>query len=90
MVIPSDESQVSYGRTPPARNAFAITPNDTNLLANLTRGIYVGGDGNIVLFMADDESSVTFVGVLAGTLLPLRVARVLSTGTTATNLVGVY
>lgn len=91
--IPVDEAIYSgaEGWTSPARKAFSITPHDTNLLSNLTRGIYVGGSGDIVLVMADDgDTSVTFFGAVAGTLLPIRVARVLATGTTATNLVGVY
>jgi hypothetical protein len=35
-------------------------------------------------------SNVTFVAVPAGTVLPIRVSRVLSTSTTATSLINLY
>ncbi len=67
---------------------FAITPHDSNPLTALCRGVYVGGAGDVALICEDNTSAVTFVGVLAGTILPVRAKKVLSTGTTATNLVG--
>lgn len=73
----------------PCDNAFAITPSDSTDFAYVTRGIYVGGAGNIAAVMKDG-SVVTFSGAAAGTVLPLRVSRVNSTNTTATNLVGMY
>lgn len=74
----------------PASSAFAITPHDSNDLTNVVRGIYVGGAGDITVNMAGTGSSIAFVGVPAGTLLPIRVTRVLDTGTDATSLVGIY
>jgi len=73
----------------PAENAFAITPNNSVDLATNTRAIYIGGNGNISLITVGGNT-VTFVGLLAGTLLPIRASRVNSTSTTATNLVGLY
>lgn len=67
---------------------FAITPNDSTDLSYITRGLYVGGAGDIVLRAEDNSSNVTLVAVPAGSVLPIRVKRVLSTGTSATNLVG--
>jgi len=52
-----------------------------------TRGLYVGGAGDVAVTMAEDGNNVTFVGVLAGSILPVQVTKVLSTGTTATNIV---
>lgn len=72
----------------PAREAFAITPHDTNELTAITRGIYVGVAGTVVAILADDSSAVTFVGCQAGSVLPICAKIVLSTGTTATNLIG--
>ena len=40
------------------------------------------------VIMGDDSASVTLVG--ASGLLPVMVRRVLATGTTATDIVGVY
>ena len=77
------------GLESPAERAFAITPNDSADLSVFPRAIYVGGAGNIkVTTMGGD--TVTFSGCLAGTVLPVRVARVFSTDTTATLLLGIY
>lgn len=80
---------VSEDVTQPARHAVAITPSDSVDLAYNTRGIYVGGAGNMVAIMAGGET-VTFTGLLAGLLYPLSISRVLATNTTATAIVGVY
>jgi hypothetical protein len=72
----------------PATKALAITPNNGADLAFATRGIYIGGGGNLRVDMQDGGVDVTFVGLAAGTILPVRVSRVYATGTTATSLVG--
>lgn len=74
----------------PAPNAEAVTPNDSTDLTNNSRGLFVGTGGNLVLILTDDSSSVTFKNIADGTVLPLRVKRVLSTGTTATDIVCLY
>lgn len=76
------------GLDAPAENAAAITPNDTTDLPDTTRAIYVGGAGNLAVIMAGGGATITLTGVLAGMIYPLRVARVLATGTTATGLIG--
>ena len=85
-----DAAFTGSGWNSPAVKAFAITPDDSADLARLTRAIYVGVTGNISLILKGDDAAVTFVGVPAGTILPLRVTRVRSTGTTATDLVGLH
>lgn len=74
----------------PAKNAAAVTPNDSTDLTNAARGLYIGGAGNVVVDMVGTGSTITFTGVLAGTILPIRVARVRSTSTTATNIVALW
>jgi len=69
------------------RHAESITPHDTNEVDVI--GLYVGGAGDIVARLADDTANATFVGVPAGALLPFHFKLILSTGTTATNMVGV-
>jgi hypothetical protein len=71
----------------PAEDAFAITASDSTDLTKSTRSIYVGGSGNIKLTTVDG-STVTFNGAIAGSILPIRAKRIFSTGTTATNLIG--
>lgn len=79
-------STLASGLDSPVKSGAAITPHDTNELSFVTRAIYVGGAGNIVVLLADDSSTVTFTGVQAGQLLPIRAKKVLSTNTTATSL----
>jgi len=73
---------------PTREQALAITPNDGSDLAFATRGIYIGGFGNLRVDMQDGGAAVTFVGVNAGSVLPVRASKVYATGTTAINLVG--
>ena len=75
--------------TIPGEGAAAVTPNDSTDLTTIARALYVGGAGNVKIDAADG-STVTFSGVLAGSILPVRAARVYSTGTTATNIVAIY
>jgi hypothetical protein len=74
----------------PALNFAAITKDDTTDFSGfLTRGIYVGGAGDLVA-VDKDNNPVTFSSVPAGTILPIRARRVNSTSTTATNMVALY
>lgn len=84
-----------------AHNAVAVTASDTTHLP-VTRALYVGVTGNLALAMADSDLTsasdataaqaidVVFVAVSAGTILPVQVVRVLSTGTTASSIVALY
>lgn len=71
----------------PAIRAAAVTPSDSTDLTFVTRGLYVGAGGDVSVDMAETGTSIVFVGVPTGTLLPVRVKRVRSTGTTATSIV---
>lgn len=68
------------------QDAVSVTPSDSVNLDKEAGGIYVGGAGDASILMRSGNA-VTFNGITAGTLLPLRVLRVNSTGTTATNIV---
>jgi len=80
----------SHQEEAPASNGFVISPSDTADLDRPTRGIYVGGAGNLTVTFVESGEAVLITGVLAGTVYPFRVKRVYSTGTTATLLVGLY
>lgn len=73
----------------PASSGEAITKHDTNDFAFVSRGIYVGGTGDVSAVMADG-TVLTFSAVPAGTLLPIRCKRVNSTNTTATLMLALY
>lgn len=77
------------GKSDPAVGGETVTPHDTNQLTNISRAIWVGVGGNVALLMSDD-TTITLVGVAAGTLLPVRAKRVNSTNTTATTMVALY
>lgn len=83
-------SRVSGSSSGPATEAFVITPDDDNDLATETRGIYIGGAGDLTVDMGDNGTNITFVGLMAGVLYPFCVQKVYATGTTATGIVGVY
>lgn len=73
----------------PATKAATVTKSDSTVLAK-TRAIWVGGAGNLAVLMAGDSSAVTITGVAAGSLLPISVTKVMSTNTTATNIVAFW
>lgn len=75
-------------KTEPARSAAEVTFNDSSLI-DPTRAIYVGSTGNVKVDFVDG-STVTFSSVSAGTLLPIRVNKIYSTGTTATDIIALY
>lgn len=73
----------------PYTNGAAVTPHDTNALSHVSNALWVGGAGNITVEF-EDETTALLVGVPAGTLLPLQVNKVHSTGTTATSIVNLW
>lgn len=69
-------------------DAAAVTPSDTTDLPQFSV-IFVGGAGNVKVTTAQG-SAVTFSGINAGSVIPVRVRRVWSTGTTATLMTAVF
>lgn len=87
MTATNQYSQSDPATQAPASSAFAITPNDSEEFDVVTRGIYVGGAGTVVAKLASDSATVTFSAVPAGAVLPIR-ARLVTTASTATNMIG--
>lgn len=80
----------SYGNPSIGNSAVkvsTVTPSDTTVLP-YTKGIYVGGTGDVAVVM-NDGSSATFKAMPIGMYL-LSVTKVMSTGTTATNILALY
>lgn len=73
----------------PAAHAVVVTPSDSTDLTYATRGLYVGGAGNVKVTMLGGET-VLFTALAAGVVHPLRVVRVWSTTTTATTIMAVW
>ena len=73
----------------PLTSAASVTPHNTNELSYVTRAVYVGATGNVAVTM-QDGGDVTFVGVPAGTTIPIRVTIVKATGTTATSIIALW
>lgn len=73
----------------PVESGFSVTPNDSTDLAHPTRGIYVGGTGNLSVILRGGDT-VTFQNLVAGIIHPIQASRIRSTGTTATGIIAVY
>ena len=73
----------------PGYSGFAITPHDTNLLPSPIRGLYVGVSGDVTL-VDPEGTTLLFKNAVQGTELRFRAKAVKATGTTATNLIGIY
>ena len=76
----------------PGQRAHALTPDDGSDLSHITRGIYIGTSGDVTVTLAKDPDGqfVTLRNLAAGGIHGLRVKRVWATGTTATDIVGLY
>lgn len=81
------DAQRNIPSSGPSPRPIGITPHDTNELAYVVRAFYVGVTGNVAV-VNDLGDTVIFVAVPAGATVPCMTKRVLSTGTTATSIVG--
>ena len=75
--------------TGPIENGYAVTTADGSDQPQDTRAIWVGGAGDVSVVTRGGDT-ITFSGVPAGTLIPVRARRIRTTGTTATLLLGLY
>jgi hypothetical protein len=90
----TDTFNNTNGETAPAHNAFVVTPSNTTDFKDdageyVPRAIYVGVSGNITVDMLGNGTSILFSNVPVG-MWSIRVSKIYATGTTATNMVGVY
>lgn len=80
--------KLETGLNSPARNAYAVTPDDNTDLPTVSRALWVGTSGDVVAILANDSSAVTFKNVSG--FLAVAAKRIKATGTTATNVVALY
>lgn len=88
-------STSSHGNiSDPASLYEAITPSDSVDLTHISRGLYIGGAGDVTVISPPAPlgigATVLWSAVPAGTILPIRVSRVKATGTTATTINALY
>lgn len=70
-----------------AAGGATVTPSDTTTYDPPGRALYVGVTGNVAVRMAGDGATLTFIGVQGGSILSIAVDRVMSTNTTATDII---
>ena len=86
--MPQDKFSSTDSVTSPARDCFAIIPDDSSELARVPKAIYIGSGGDVTLQAADNSQDVIFRTVPSGTTLDVRANAVRSSGTTAADWVG--
>lgn len=88
----NDPLKGSSGNDPawPSRHGTVVAPSNTVDFAQVALRLYVGVSGDIVVRLAGDLEPVTLKAVPVGMLTGLQIARVLSTGTTATDMVAFW
>jgi hypothetical protein len=84
MAVFDEFSGESGGLTASAHSAAVVTPSDSTDLAVMTRAIHVGTAGDVKVNMMKGMT-VVLTNLSVG-WHPIRVSRIYSTGTTATQI----
>lgn len=79
----------SAGLSSPAEDGESIVPSDGSDLGQVTRALYIGVGGSVRLQLARG-TQIDLSNVPSGAILPLRVRRVMASGTSAAGLVGFW
>ncbi len=77
------------GLSSPVASGVEVTPSDTAPLPAVTRALYSGTGGDIVVRLASGDT-IKLVETTPGSIYPLRVDRVMASGTTASGIVGLW
>ena len=68
------------------RKFVSVTPHDSTDI-EVTRAIYVESTGDVAVIGEHDTVAVTIPGLFGGVWHPMRVTRILDTGTDATTVI---
>jgi len=68
--------------------AAAVTPSDSTVVDCV--GFFVGVTGNVAITPLKGSTAVTLKGCIAGTVYPIACNKIMSTSTTATDIVALY
>lgn len=79
---------IDFSTASPAVKTAAVTPSDSTVLN--CRALYVGSAGDVAIVGFRDSVAVTLSSVPAGTILPIACRKVMSTNTTASNIVALF
>lgn len=71
----------------PAQRYAVVTPSDATIVG--ARSLYIGVTGNVALVADAQSSAVTFTNVAVG-IFPVSAYKVMSTNTTASEIVALY
>ncbi|MEO0462982.1 MAG: hypothetical protein AAF127_07610 [Pseudomonadota bacterium] len=74
--------------TSPAASCFAITPDDSSELQSVTKALYVGTGGDLVIRPLEGDQDIVLRNTVSGSIIDIRVKAVRATGTSAQDLVG--
>lgn len=76
----------------PGKRLAAVTTSDTADFTAVPRALFIGTGGDLKVIAVDDTSNagVTLKNVASGSILTIKFRRVLSSGTTATDIVAIY
>lgn len=89
MTLLTAYQKLDFNDAAPAMEAIAVTPSDSvDLPKGIARALFIGGAGSVVLDTYNN-TSITFAGLAAGTILPVQTKRV-RTSSTATSIVALY
>lgn len=90
-------SDPRLNKSEPSPTYIPITPTDHTLpvpLSGTTFGaclaVWVGTGGNVSLDDLNGHTSVVFMNVPSGTMLPLQAKSINATGTTAGSIIAIY
>jgi hypothetical protein len=74
------------GLDSPFDNGADVTPHDTNELAFVPRGVYIGGGSGALAVEWKNGTTTVLSGLITGQIYWIRPRRILATGTSATNI----
>ncbi len=80
-------SSYQNGLTGPICGGFDIAPADNADLGEVTRGVMVSGAGDLAVTLKSGDT-ITLPGLTPGVIYPVRLVRVLASGTTAVGIKG--
>lgn len=66
-----------------------VVKSDSTVFSQ-TSAIFVGGGGNIALRLIGSSTTAVYKNIPSGTFMPVEADQVLSTGTTATDIIRVF